>query len=63
MSVEAAVNAHNCQGNSSHRLVRGDKRLKVFTDPRSPEHYCAACARRIIERDIARLTSLLEELG
>lgn len=60
--VESAVNAHNCQGNYRHRLASGDKRLKVFTEPRSPDHYCAECARKIIQGDMARLAQLLQDL-
>lgn len=61
VEVDEAQKAHNCQHNSKHRLERGDKRLKVWKD-RSPDHYCASCALAIIERDIAKLQSLAQQL-
>ena len=61
VEVDEAKHAHNCQHNVRHRLQRGDKRLKVWNQ-RSPDHYCAACALKIIERDIAKLQKLAEQL-
>lgn len=60
VAVDHAQKAHNCQHNQNHRLVRGDVRLKVWSD-RSPDNYCAACALAMIERDIERLQSLAQE--
>ncbi|CAB3718546.1 hypothetical protein LMG24238_04676 [Paraburkholderia sediminicola] len=57
VQVDRALHAHNCQANAKHRIQKGDVRLKVRTG-RSWEHYCAACAQTIIERDIAKLTEL-----
>ncbi len=62
LCVERAVNAHDCQANSRHRIRGGDMRLKAFTDPRSPDHYCADCAKKIIRGDIERLGLLLSEI-
>lgn len=62
LCVERAINGHDCQANSGHRIRGGDKRLKVFTDPRSPDHYCADCARKIIKGDLAKLAALLGEI-
>lgn len=59
--VDLVLKAHNCQSNQKHRLVRGEKRLKVWKD-RSADHYCVACALAIIERDIAILQKLAQEL-
>jgi hypothetical protein len=59
--VEETVNAHDCQGNKKHRLRRGDRRLAIWKD-RSPERYCEACARDIIQRDIAKLTMMAKQL-
>lgn len=59
--VDEAQKAHNCQHNDTHRLQRGDKRLKVWKD-RSADHYCVACALDIIRRDIAKLQSLAQQL-
>jgi hypothetical protein len=49
--------AHNCQASAAHRLVRGDKRLKV-RNGRSCDHHCVSCATVILERDIAELQQL-----
>lgn len=59
--VDRALSSHNCQANSRHRIAKGDIRLKVKTG-RSWEHYCVECARKIIERDMAKL-SLLQKLS
>lgn len=61
VGVDEAQKAHNCQHNPKHRLERGDKRLKVW-DQRSAEHYCVDCALKIIERDIAKLNELAQQL-
>jgi hypothetical protein len=57
VEVDEAQKAHNCQANAAHRLERGDKRLKV-RNGRSWDHYCAACAALMIQRDIAELQAL-----
>ncbi len=59
--IDEARVAHNCQHNATHRLQRGDKRLKVW-DGRSAENYCVSCALGIITRDIAKLQELAEQL-
>jgi len=61
VEVDKAKKAHNCQHNQRHRLERGDKRLKVWAN-RTAEHYCAACALQIIERDIAKLQAIATDL-
>jgi len=61
VEVDEVKRAHNCQHNARHRLERGDKRLKVWKQ-RSLENYCAACAIRIISRDMAKLQELQEQL-
>ena len=61
VAVDEVSRAHNCQHNQSHRLLRGDKRLKVWKD-RSFEHYCTACALTIVERDIAKLQDLARQI-
>ncbi|WP_233635271.1 hypothetical protein, partial [Burkholderia gladioli] len=58
VQIDRALHAHNCQANAKHRIQKGDVRLKVRTG-RSWEHYCVPCARKIIERDIEKLTALL----
>lgn len=59
--VDEAQKAHNCQHNENHRLQRGDKRLKVWNG-RSADHYCVVCGRDIIQRDIAKLQLLSQQL-
>jgi len=59
--VDVAQRAHNCQGNTRHRIERGDKRLKV-RNGRNWNHYCLECARTIVGRDIATLEALAREL-
>lgn len=61
VEIDQAQKAHNCQHNANHRLQRGDMRLKLWND-RSADHYCAPCALAIIERDIAKLQSLAQQL-
>jgi hypothetical protein len=57
VAVDVAKKAHDCQHNSKHRLVAGDKRLKVWRG-RSHEHFCVNCALEIIERDMEKLVEL-----
>ncbi len=57
VQIDEAQKAHNCQANASHRLVKGDKRLKV-RNGRSWDHYCASCAAVMFERDIFELSEL-----
>ena len=59
VDVDTAGKSHNCQANSRHRIAMGEVRLKV-RNGRSWDHYCTACARTIISRDIAKLTALQE---
>jgi hypothetical protein len=57
VEIDETINAHNCQANSRHRLVRGDRRLKV-RNRRSWDHYCVSCAATMIEHDLAELQEL-----
>ncbi len=59
--IDIVLKAHNCQANAKHRLQKGDQRLKVYVD-RSHDHYCVACAIKIIEGDIATLQELVGQL-
>jgi hypothetical protein len=61
VEVDEAKRAHNCQHNENHRLERGHRRLKVWND-RSADHYCVLCALNIINRDIAKLRALAQQL-
>ncbi len=57
IEVDEAKKAHNCQANASHRILKGDRRLKV-RNRRSWDHYCLCCAAVIIGRDIVELQTL-----
>ncbi len=61
VAVDETKKAHNCQHNAAHRLERGDKRLRVAVQ-RTHEHFCITCALDIIERDIAKLQNLANQL-
>lgn len=56
-SIDHALISHNCQASKLHRIKKGDSRLKVKKD-RTHDHYCIACAKKIIARDRALLDSL-----
>lgn len=58
-AVDTAGRAHNCQASAKHRIEKGDVRLKVKKD-RSWEHYCLACAKKIIGLDLEKLKALQE---
>ena len=60
VEIDCALKAHNCQANVRHRLERGDRRLKV-RNGRSWDHYCAACAADILERDLVKLRTLRKQ--
>jgi hypothetical protein len=62
VGVDEAKKAHDCQGNSRHRIERGYKRLKV-RNGRGWDHYCLECAKIIVRRDIAELDALARELN
>jgi hypothetical protein len=57
VGIDTAGKAHNCQASAKHRIEKGDVRLKV-RNGRSWDHYCLACAKSIIGRDILKLTEL-----
>jgi hypothetical protein len=61
VEIDQAKKAHNCQANAGHRIERGDMRLKV-RNGRSWDHYCVACAKAILQRDIAELQGLDRQL-
>ena len=61
LTVDQAGSSHNCKNSSSHRIYKGDARLKLRVG-RSSQHYCVDCALRFIERDISKLEALAEEL-
>ncbi len=42
--------AHDCQGNSNHRLNKGDRRLEVKKE-RGWDYYCLECGEKMLQRD------------
>lgn len=61
LGIDTALSSHNCQGNARHRINKGDVRLKV-KNGRGWDHYCLACAKNIVARDIQQLIMLQNEL-
>jgi hypothetical protein len=61
IEIDVALKAHDCQGNANHRILRGNARLKVRNE-RGWDHYCLACAKVIIQRDIASLQGVAAQL-
>lgn len=61
ISVDVAARAHNCQHVRSHRVRKGEKRLKLKVD-RTTEHFCVVCAVKSIEEDIKKLERIRKEL-
>ena len=59
--IDTAKRAHLCQANSRHRILAGNKRLKV-RNKRSWDHYCVNCGKVILARDAAKLESLARQL-
>lgn len=62
IEVDTAQRRHSCQRNDKHEILKGDKRLKVKAEGRSPDHYCVECGRKILETDIQELQSVLQQL-
>lgn len=62
VEIDHALKAHNCQRSSKHRILAGNRRLKV-RNGRSWNHYCIPCAIIILERDIAELQGLLRQFS
>ena len=60
-TVDIAGKSHDCQHVASHRILKGDKRLKVKKN-RSNEYFCIGCALKILESDICKLQELKRQL-
>jgi len=58
VDIDVAQRAHPCRRNTAHRILKGERRLKV-RDGRSWKHYCIACAKQILSRDIEKLQGVL----
>jgi hypothetical protein len=61
LKVDTAQRGHSCQHNSSHKIAKGDSRLKVSVG-RSHEHYCVECASKFIDDAQKRLHTLKREI-
>lgn len=61
MEIATVSRAHDCRHNKNHRLERGDRRLTVRLDG-DEHHYCLACAKIFLARDIERLRAFLTEV-
>jgi hypothetical protein len=59
VQIDVVKRAHDCQGNSRHRLAKGDRRFAVKKD-RGWDNYCLDCGRRILEADAAKIAGLIE---
>lgn len=53
--------AHDCQGNSNHRLNKGDRRFEVRNE-RGWDYYCLDCGEKIVRRDLGILEKTLDEM-
>jgi len=62
ISIDVAGNSHDCQHNKSHRIRKGDRRLKIKRDGASPEHFCLRCALESVRNDLGRLAALEQEI-
>jgi hypothetical protein len=60
MEITAAGRAHNCRQSDNHRIEKGMKRLTIKSDGEE-HHYCLACAKTFLAKDIDRLQALLTE--
>src|SRR5258707_7246923 len=61
MEITEAGRAHHCRFNKRHRLEKGVRRLTIRSDG-SEHHYCLACAKTFLVKDIDRLRALLAEV-
>jgi glutaminase len=61
VSIDRAGKSHNCQHVRTHRILTGEKRLKLKVD-RTYEHFCKQCALNMIDADITKLQLLKEKL-
>ena len=56
-----AKKSHTCQHNRTHKINKGDKRLKLKVN-RTIEYFCLDCARKIITSDIKKLNNILDTI-
>lgn len=58
VEIDIVQRAHNCQGNPTHRLSKGDRRLAVKKE-RGWDYYCMECAVKILKRDGEKIKDVL----
>lgn len=59
VKVELVIRSHDCQGNSTHRLQKGDRRLAVRNE-RGWDNYCLSCGKKILEGDATKINQVLQ---
>lgn len=59
---DEAKKRHKCQGDSRHQIRQGDSRMGV-RNQRSWDNYCLACARKILDRDAAKIADHLRDVS
>jgi hypothetical protein len=59
MEITTAGHSHGCRFNKKHRFAKGDSRLTIFPEK---HHYCLACARVFLAKDIEKLQTLLTKI-
>lgn len=58
VQIDVVQRAHDCQGNSAHRLAKGERRLAVKKE-RGWDYYCLACGVKMLGRDAERIKLVL----
>jgi hypothetical protein len=61
MEIKMAGRAHDCRYNKKHHFEKGDSLLMVRSDGEE-HHYCLACAKAFLTRDVERLRILLADV-
>lgn len=61
MELTAAGRSHDCRFNKTHRIEKGVRRLTVRSDG-DEHHYCLACAKGFLTKDVERLQAILNEV-
>ncbi len=61
VTIETAGNSHNCQHDRRHRIMKGDTRLKVWSED-GKENFCAECGLAMLQEGIVRLTDFSQRL-
>jgi hypothetical protein len=61
MEITVAGNSHNCRFNDNHRIAKGMRRLTIKSDG-DKHHYCLACAKGFLVKDVERLQTILTDV-